>query len=71
MLGTGQRDTKPGSTQTWCIWDGVLLGTEMGDLGTPKTCYSPMGDRVGRGAQDLGVLSGDSPGSGSQGLELT
>ena len=70
MLGTGQRDTKPGSTQTRCVWDGVLLGTGDGD-GRPgdtqdRLHLQPVGDRVGRGAQDLGVLRGDSPGSGSR-----
>lgn len=73
-MGTGSRTSDiPSIPQPQEIGqdEALGLGTEMGDLGTPKTCYSPVGDRVGRGARDLGVLGGDSPRRGSQGPELT
>lgn len=46
----------------------VLIGTEMGDLGTTRTSPSHR-DRVGQGAQDVGVLGGDIPGGRSWGQD--
>lgn len=50
VLGTEQRDMKPGSTQAWCVWDmRVLLGMELGDLETSRTCPITSLGRTGWG----------------------